>query len=83
MKFFKISFISIISILIFQSQLYGINLRCDFQQRLYGINDKEYNGVSCGWMGSKSDCEKHGCNICNVRDDGELFDWISEVIIKN
>ena len=77
MKLFKILFISIISILIFQSQLYGINLRCDFQQRLFGINEKEYNGVTCGWMGSKSDCEKHGCNICEVRDNGELHQWIS------
>ena len=83
MKLFKISFISFISIFIFQSQLYGINLRCDFQQRLFGINEKEYNGVTCGWMGSKSYCEKHGCNICKVEDDGELHQWISEVIIKN
>ena len=84
MKLFKILFISIISILIFQSQLYGINLRCDFKQRLFGINEKEYNGVTCGWYeGDKSFCDKNGCNICKVEDNGELLYWISEVIIKN
>ena len=74
MKLFKIFFISIISILIFQSQLYGINLSCDFQQRLFGINDKEFNGVVCGWGVGKS--------ICKVQDSGERK-WISEIIIKN
>lgn len=74
MKLFKIIFISIISIFIFQSQLYGINLRCDFKQKLYELNDKEFNGVECGWGVGKS--------ICKVRDSGERK-WISEVIIKN
>ena len=74
MKLFKIFFISIISILIFHSQIYGINLRCDFKQKLYELNDKEFNGVGCGWGVGKS--------ICKVQDSGERK-WISEVIIKN
>ena len=75
MKFLKISFISIISILIFQSQIYGINLRCDFKQILYG---NDMNGVNCGWMGP------YVCEVKNSQDErGESHSWISEVIIKN
>jgi len=80
MKLFKISFISIISIFIFQSQLFGINLSCDFKKRLFEINKNLENVVICGWGTGES--------ICKVKDsrqeDGWLDKlWISEVIIKN
>ena len=75
MKLFKILIISIISIFIFQSQLYGINLRCDFKHILYG---NDMNGVNCGWMGP------YVCRVKNSQDGGgEFHEWISEVIIKN
>ena len=69
MKLFKISFSSIISTLIFQSQLYGINLSCDFKQR---INENELNGVKCGLVFNP---------ICEIKKSDELQGWISEVII--
>ena len=69
MKLFKFSFISIISILIFHSQLYGINLSCDFKQR---INERELNGVKCGLVFNP---------ICEIKKSDELQGWISEVII--
>jgi len=76
MKLFKISFISIISIFFFHSQLYGINLRCDFKQILFKNESyKEFNGVRCGWGSRKL--------ICDVKKSGEFHEWISEVIIKN
>ena len=80
MKLFKIIFFSIISILIFQSQIYGINLSCDFKKRLFEINKNLENVVICGWGTGES--------ICKVKDsrqeDGWLDKlWISEVIIKN
>ena len=76
MKLFKILFISIISIFIFHSQLYGINLRCDFKQILFKSESyKEFNGVRCGWGSRKL--------ICDVKKSGEFHEWISEVIIKN
>ena len=88
MKLFKILFISIISIFIFQSQIYGINLRCDFKKRLFDINKNQDNRVTCGWLWGKSYCEKKGCNICEVRDsrqEDSVLDgyWISEVVIKD
>ena len=70
MKLFKISFISIISILIFQSQLYGINLSCDFKHR---VNDSEFNGV---------DCSDSYIPICGIDKFG-IGDWTSEVIIRD
>jgi len=70
MKLFKISIISIISILIFQSQLYGINLSCDFEQRL---NDRELNGVTCSQKFKP---------ICQIKSEDRHHSWISEVIIK-
>ena len=75
MKLFKISFISIISILIFQSQLYGINLRCDFKQRL---NDTEFNGVKCN-----DDKSSPICYTVSDEESGELKEWISSVSIRN
>ena len=80
MKFFKILFISIISIFIFQSQIYGINLRCDFKKRLIGINENKENVVSCGWGEGRSVCK-----IKDSREEDEQLDynWISEVTIKN
>ena len=69
MKLFKIIFFSIISILIFQSQIYGINLTCDFKQRL---NDRELNVVKCGVINNP---------ICNIKESDELQGWVSEVII--
>ena len=71
MKLFKFSFISIISILIFHSQLYGINLSCDFKQR---INERELNGVKCGLVFNP---------ICEIKKSDELQGWISEVIIMD
>ena len=71
MKIFKISIISIISILIFQSQLYGINLRCDFKRKL---NTIDFNGIYC-----KSYVE----GICTQGNSEKYRGWISEVIIKN
>ena len=44
MELFKILIISIISIFIFQSQIYGINLSCDFNKR---INTKYFNEITC------------------------------------
>jgi len=77
MKLFKISFISVISIFIFQSQLYGINLSCDFKQIL---NDKnELNGITCR---DNDHSKKHGHN-CRVKSEDDYHQWISEVIIKN
>ena len=73
MKLFKISFISIISILIFQSQLYGINLRCDFKQRL---NDTEFSGVKCN-----DDKSSPICYTVSDERSGELKEWISSVSI--
>ncbi len=86
MKLFKISFISIISILIFHSQLYGINLSCDFKQR---INERELNGVKCENV--KSDYKVKGKTyhdpICEIIKNGgrnhPFHTWISEVIIKD
>ena len=75
MKLFKISFISFISILIFQSQLYGINLRCDFKQRL---NDTEFNGVKCN-----DDKSSPICYTVSDERSGELKEWISSVSIRN
>ena len=69
MKLFKISFSSIISTLIFQSQLYGINLSCYFKQR---INERELNGVKCSLVFNP---------ICEIKKSDELQGWISEVII--
>ena len=71
MKLFKISFSSIISTLIFQSQLYGINLSCYFKQR---INERELNGVKCGLVFNP---------ICEIKKSDELQGWISEVIIMD
>ena len=71
MKIFKISFISIISILIFQSQLYGINLRCDFKRK---VNTTDFNGIHCS-LGTEG--------ICGEGNSREYYEWISEVIIKN
>ena len=71
MKSFKISFISIISILIFQSQIYGINLSCDFKRK---VNKTDFNGIHCS-----SGTEE----ICTEGNSGKLNEWISEVIIKN
>lgn len=80
MKLFKILIISIISIFIFQSQIYGINLRCDFKKRLIGINENKENVVSCGWGEGRSVCK-----IKDSREEDEQLDynWISEVTIKN
>ena len=72
MKLFKISVISIISILIFQSQLYGINLRCDFKQRL---NDRELNGVKCS--------VNYSPPLCVIESNDKFKKWVSEVIINN
>ena len=81
MKLFKISFISIISILIFQSQLYGINLRCDFKRKLEVSNFDnldviKFNGISCG---------SSIINLCTdiTQSSNVDFRWISKVIIKN
>ena len=71
MKLFKILSISIISILIFQSQLYGINLSCDFKRK---VNKTDFNGIHCN-------SETEG--ICGEGNSGEYDEWISEVIIKN
>ena len=71
MKLFKISFISIISILIFQSQLYGINLSCDFKRKL---NTIDFNGIYC-----KSYVE----GICTQGNSEKYSGWVSEVIIKD
>ena len=71
MKLFKISFISIISIFIFQSQIYGINLSCDFKRK---VNTTDFNGIHCS-SGTEG--------ICGEGNSGENYEWISEVIIKN
>ena len=71
MKLFKISVISIISILIFQSQLYGINLRCDFKQRL---NDRELNGVKCS--------VNYSPPLCVIESNDKLHKVIQEVKLK-
>jgi hypothetical protein len=70
MKLFKISIISIISILIFQSQLYGINLSCDFKRK---VNKIDYNGVSCS-----QDIQP----FCKIQEI-DILDWVSEVFIKD
>jgi len=75
MKLFKISFISFISILILQSQLYGINLSCDFKQKL---NDKESNGVKCQDVNRPSICY-----IVSDKRGMELKGWVSRVKIMN
>jgi len=74
MKLFKISFISIISILIFQSQLYGINLNCYFKLKL---NNKEFNGINCDVDNTPSVCKKQ------FGEEYEYQDWFSEVIIRD
>ena len=72
MKLFKISFISIISILIFQSQLYGINmLRCDFKHR---VNDYEFNGVDCSGIFKTSKP-----TLCSPQESDTF--WVSGVTI--
>ena len=78
MKLFKISFISFISILIFQSQLYGINLSCDFKKR---INTRYFNQILCGdnpnvWGGGVFD-------ICELEESEEYFDWTYKIIIQD
>ena len=74
MKLFKILFISIISILIFQSQLYGINLRCYFKRK---VNKTDFNVINCGE-------EKKYRNFCNdLEGKSRVKRWISEVIIKD
>ena len=76
MKLFKISFISIISILIFQSQLYGINLTCYFKQIIKG---NEYNGVLCGVELPNMEPSTPICVIEGI----DVNDWISEVVIRD
>jgi|TARA_B110000914_G_C15305684_1_gene373185 hypothetical protein len=76
MKLFKISIISIISIFIFQSQLYGINLRCDFK-KIIKVN--EYNGVLCGDELPNMEPSTPICVIGGI--DGN--DWISKVVIRD
>jgi hypothetical protein len=71
MKLFKISFISIISILIFQSQLYGINLRCEFKEK---VNETEFNGFKCNYGKSP---------ICNTEESGRYNYWISKIVISD
>ena len=74
MKIFKISIISIISILIFQSQLYGINLRCNFERK---VNETDFNGINCGE-------KKKYRNFCDDQEgNSRTHRWISEVIIKD
>ena len=78
MKLFKISFISFISILIFQSQLYGINLSCDFKKR---INTKYFNEIIC----SEDLDELHQGKIfevCNSPEDEMLSGWIYKLLIE-
>ena len=80
MKLFKILSISIISIFFFHSQIYGINLRCDFNQILEveDVNSKmkkEFvNGVGCSRFYGE---------LCRVNSEDNFHRWISEVIIKN
>ena len=74
MKLFKISFISIISIFFFHSQLYGINLRCDFKRK---VNKTGFNGINCGE-------KKKYRNFCDDQEgNSRTHRWISEVIIKD
>ena len=70
----------ILSILFFHSQLYGINLSCDFEQILE-VKDEDtkkkiysQNGVFCSDRSNP---------ICVVKSDDKYRSWISEVKIKN
>ena len=61
----------LLSILIFQSQLYGINLTCYFKQK---INDKLNNPVICS---------NYDSSVCEVERQNPNFGWYSELRIMD
>ncbi len=68
MKLFKISFISIISIFFFQSQLYGINLLCKFKLK---INERHINHITCSDTLKDVTDNKNVYDVCDTSISGK------------
>ena len=79
MKLFKIIFLSIISIFIFQSQLYGINLSCDFKKR---INTRYFNYIVCTEDLDELTTQGKNFKVCYSPEDEMLSGWIYKLLIE-